>query len=114
MDLTIWPYRNLAYHLSELHRSLLTWRQWAGPSPAWPHSAILRVLPKPLSGELVWRTRHFGYRLVPGGTVSNFRLPESGPDFDPLALTRDLAALNTRVVDLTQDLQESQLDLNLA
>jgi hypothetical protein len=113
MDLTVWPYRNLAYHLSQLHHSMLTWRQWAGIEAAWPRSGTLRVTPKPRSGELVWHQRHFGYRLGEAATIAEFRLPESGPDFDPMALTRDLAALNARVVDLTQSLQEAQLPLNL-
>ena len=114
MDLTVWPYRNLAYHLSQLHRSLLTWRQWAGPDASWPRINVLRATPKPRSGELVWRQRQFGYRLAGDGAVAEFRLPESGPDFDPMALTRDLAALNVRVADLTQSLQEAQLPLNLS
>jgi hypothetical protein len=113
MDLTVWPYRNLAYHLAGLHRSLLTWRQWAGEDAAWPRSASLRLTLKPRSGDLVWQQRHFSYRLAAGGGLDAFHLPESGPDFDFLALTRDLAALNARVIDLTQDLQESQLDLGL-
>ena len=113
MDFTVWPYRNLAYHLSELHRSLLTWRQWAGDSAPWPHSTGLRVSPKPRSGDLFWRQRRFGYRLGGDGSLEALHLPESGLDFDPLILTRDLATLNSSVVDLTQDLQESQLDLNL-
>lgn len=114
MDFTVWPYRNLAYHLSGLHRSLLTWRQWAGPDTPWPSAPSLRISMKPRSGEITWHSRHFAYRLTPSLALDAFHLPESGTDFDPLILTRDLAALNSRVLNLTQDLQESQIDLNLA
>jgi hypothetical protein len=113
MDLTVWPYRNLAYHLAGLHRSLLTWRQWAGEQAPWPRGGGLRLVIKPQSGGIAWQQRRFAYRLAPNGSLAELRLGESGPDFDPMALTRDLAAFNRRVADLTQDLQESQLDLNL-
>ena len=113
MDLTVWPHRNLAYHLGELHRSLLTWRQWAGPSARWPRGSGLRLAPNPRSGEVFWRSRRFTYRLSPSGVLEAFTLPETGPDFDFPALLRDIDSFNAKVTGLTQDLQESQLHLGL-